>query len=159
MLKLRSRVVSGLMAGFVAGIAMNLLELTTYYVFRQPKVRSTDWLALILAKHKPKSRSQYVLSHAGHLVFTTGLGGVFSAVVPKAADKKPVLKGWLWAIVSTAITQSLIVIAKLPLLSRLEWPERFKHCLLVSVYGLVLGGSLPLMKNAISGGGIYSEKR
>lgn len=158
-LKLKSRVISGLMAGFVAGIAMDLLELTTYRTLRQPRVRSTDWIYLILTKHKPHSRSQYALSHASHLVFTTALGGAFSAVASRTAGEKPVLKGWLWATASTILTQSLIVIAKLPLISRLGWAERFKHYLLVSVYGLVLGGSLPFMKNAISGGGICSEKR
>lgn len=153
-LKLKSRVMSGIKAGFAAGGVMNLAELIAYHIFRQPKVRSTDWLSIILIKHKPFTWPQYALAHACHLLFTTLLGGMFTGVVPNAAGEKPVLKGWLWASAGTLLTQSLIAAARLPLLSKLGWGERAKHFTLVSIYGLVLGGSLHLMKNAAAGGEI-----
>jgi len=135
----------GLIAGFIAGVAMDITEAAVYMTFRQPEYRSKDWVSLIVAGKRSATSSQSVFAEAGHLVLTTILGGAFAVLQPRT-EKKPVLYGCTWAMGAFTVSQGLSKLLKLPLLSELGWRNRIQHLFLALVYGSVLGASLHLMQ-------------
>ena len=139
---LKTRVKKGLTAGLVAGLAMDATEDIAYYFFRQPRIRSFDWVSITFTRKRPFTTREISLARAGHLVFTAALGGIFALIVPRAGKENLAAKGWLWGVVVWCVSQTVTSALKLPLLSRPGVASRVQHLMLASVYGLVLGAGL-----------------
>lgn len=143
---LNTKVKEGLIAGLIAGIAMDSLEYVSYRIFRQPKVSSRDWLWIITTGHTPSPSRQDFLGYAGHMLFTAALGGVFTLLLPEGMEEKPVPRGLFWSVSLWAVSQVLAIVSRLPLLSKLPLVVRAQHLILASVYGIAWGASLRCME-------------
>jgi hypothetical protein len=129
---------------------MDTLDYAAHSKTRRPGLLSIEWFWLMLVRQRPVSRSDRFLAQIGHLVFTSLLGGFFTAVVPEAEEKKPILKGCALASGAWLFTQALVRAVKVPILSQLEWDVRIVHLNLSLIYGLFLGSTLSFLKRNIN---------
>lgn len=147
----KSGFMRGLIAGCAAGAVMDLIEYGVYRTYREPVLRSVDWLALIAGRRRPVFPFETLLWYGGHLLSASFLGVSFAAAVPRAAEEKPVLKGCIWAGFVWLLTQVFTKVFYRPVLSGLGWEDRIQHLVLALIYGTVLGGSLHLMQKYCPG--------
>jgi hypothetical protein len=140
----------GLIAGCAAGAVMDLIEYGVYRTYREPVLRSVDWLALIAGRRRPVFPFETLLWYGGHLLSASFLGVSFAAAVPRAAEEKPVLKGCVWAGFVWLLTQVFTKVFYRPVLSRLGWEDRIQHLVLVYLWGSP-GGESALDAKILSG--------
>lgn len=135
----RETIVKGLIAGLIAGVIMDGTEQGAHYLFRRPAIPSVQWASIIATQKPTENTSQFLMAQLSHLVFTSLLGGVFAAFVSPWEGKRLILKGWLWAMAAGCISQLLLRVFRVPILSKPGWRVRLEHFVMLSLYGLVLG--------------------
>lgn len=92
------RLTRGFIAGFLAGIPMNIISYILYPL-GLTELRFVDWTSIILLGHKaaPTLLNQGI-ALAGHLTFTGLLGVIFAYFIQLVSSKNYYFKGWLFSV-------------------------------------------------------------
>ncbi|MBF7081784.1 hypothetical protein IT084_02165 [Desulfallas sp. Bu1-1] len=100
---MQDRLANGFLAGLAGGVAMNIVNLASYYL-NIATLRFLDWSAVAIYGHKPHSFWEAAFAQAAQLVFVGTLGIIFAYLIPVLTSKNYLLRGWLFG---TAVWFSL----------------------------------------------------
>jgi hypothetical protein len=137
------RTFRGLVAGMIAGIAMNIWNLTDYYFVHFTNLRLTDWVAVLAGGEKSKYFSETVINLVVQIIWDGFLGVIFAHLLTKITSQGVIIKSVLYATLLWFIFRTFAVIFRLtPLVAGQTFPGRLSNLLGTVLWGLILGWAL-----------------
>ncbi|MCR6544392.1 hypothetical protein [Dehalobacterium formicoaceticum] len=137
------RTICGLLAGIIAGIAMNTWNLFDYYVLHLTEIRFLDWFSVLQTWAKPENGLQAVISLILQTMVWDGfLGIVFAHLVVLITSKAIVYKSALYSALLWFTFKVIINICQVPFLSgpgEQPFSGRMSNLLAIFIWGIVLG--------------------
>lgn len=130
----------GFGAGLAAGILMDLFEYISFYLFQLPKIRSIDWVAIVIYGRVPLGVYELAVAQILHLLLTAGWGSLYMYVGSYIRIRNGYLKGWKWAVIIWFVSNTLIAVLKLPRHDEVGLTSMIVYFVFASFYGLILGG-------------------
>lgn len=140
MVYFKNRLFGGFVAGLAAGILMDSLEYLTYYLFVLPEMRSVDWVSCLIYGRLSSGLSELVFVQILHLAMTAFWGLLYIYAGSHLSIKSGYWKGWNWAVFIWFISNTIIVLLKLPRHEEIGMASMLMYFVFASCYGLILGG-------------------
>lgn len=134
---MKDRVSSGFIAGFIAGLAMNIPDWIGYLLGLHER-RLLDWAAVAIYGALPSNTFQVIFSQAGQLFFAGILGALFSSLILKWASNNLLFKGVLYSIFAWFTLYALPVVFDISPLQIAETSLATAHLISAIVYGVAL---------------------
>lgn len=141
----RDRFLTGFVAGFIAGIPMNIVS---YIMFKLNIAHITfvDWAGIVIYGNRPQELSTTIFALLVQLIFAGMLGVIFAYLVAGIFNSKNYLfKGWVFAFASWFIIYSLAVIMKISQVTQIPLGTAITDFAGATVYGLTLAETLHRM--------------
>jgi hypothetical protein len=144
----KDRFVRGSIAGFLAGIIMDLVSygLVRGLNFGEDLMR--DYMAEMLIGRKPVIPFEAISSLAGHIMFTGFLGVVFSYLLLLFGSRYILYKGWCYSIAIWFILYSFGILFEVPLLATNTASTVTAHAITATIYGLLLAAIIAYFEKA-----------
>lgn len=134
------RTLRGLLAGVIAGIAMNVWNLSDYYFLHLTKIRFLDWASVLLAWSKPKTAVETVIYLIIHLLWDGFLAIIFSHLLVSITSRGLIIKSTIYSVLLWFFFKITVNIYRVPVLSGLQpFPGAMSNLLAVILFGIVLG--------------------
>jgi hypothetical protein len=111
------KVFQGLIAGIIAAIFMNLINLIFFYKLNLIQIRFLDWSGIIMLGNQPKTLVSIIYSLIIHILWTGTLGIIFNYLINQISQQGFIIKGGLYAFLITFIFRTLVVLFEIPLLA------------------------------------------
>lgn len=147
----RDRLTRGFAAGLLGGIAMNITNLTSFYILNWTDVRFLDWAAVLLYGHRPANFLETAFALGGQLFFAGLVGIIFAHLLPKVTSGHYLLKGWIYGLFIWFSTFSLAIMFRLPTLATIGFDTASSTLIGASVYGLVLAEAMRRLDQKLKG--------
>ena len=90
------RTFRGLIAGIIAGIVMNVWNLTDFYLFHITNLRLLDWVAVLTSGEKSQSFFQSITDLIIQLIWDGFLGIIFAHLLIKITSRGVIVKSVLY---------------------------------------------------------------
>lgn len=145
---LRDRMVRGMVAGFVAGIAMNIIDLALYYLGIS-KLRYLDWAAFIIYYTKPVNLVEAIFAQFAQLIFITFLGAVFAYLILFIKSQNILLRGLTFGLATWFLLYAISMLFKMEQTIPLRFGTAFSDFISSAVYGLVLAKTLSYLDKRV----------
>jgi len=137
------RTLRGLLAGLIAGCAMNVWNLLDYYFFHITKIRFLDWAAVLLTWSKPPTASETVVYLIIHLIWDGFLAIIFAHLIVSITSRGLIIKSTLYSVLLWFFFKIIVNLYRVPVLSGLQpFPGALSNLLAVILFGIVLGLAL-----------------
>lgn len=135
------RTTRGLVAGIIAGIAMNAWNLFDYYLLHITELRFLDWLSVLLTWKKPENSFQTVIALILQTVVWDGfLGIIFAHITVLTTSRLVVCKSVLYSVLLWFIFKTIVNLYRVPFLSAdLPYNGRLSNLLAAIIWGIVMG--------------------
>ncbi|UWG96229.1 hypothetical protein LPY66_15160 [Dehalobacter sp. DCM] len=152
------RTTRGLLAGIIAGIAMNVWNLFDYYVFHITKIRFLDWLWVLLTLDKPENSLQSVIALIIQIIIWDGfLGVVFAHLLVMITSQGIVYKSTIYGLLLWFSFKVAVNFYRIPVLSGIQpFPGALSNLLAVILWGIILGLILKIFEKSNKGIGIIT---
>ena len=131
------RFIRGLLAGIIAGIAMDTIDLIGYWL-KLDQARYLDFAAVIAFGKTASSWMETILSLIIELMFKGLLGVLFVFLIPKIKSKYLIIKAILFGTTTWFIIYSIIVLSKATKFPKVDAGVALSHLINSSVFGIVL---------------------
>jgi len=145
---LEDRVTRGFLAGLAAGVAMNALNLASYYA-GFAEIRYLDWASEILFGYMPRNFFEAVFAQVTQIIFVGILGILFAALIPRVGSRSLYLKGWLFGSAVWFCLYGLTLLFKHKQTIPIDVQTAASDLAGASVYGLVLAWVLKFLDERI----------
>jgi hypothetical protein len=145
---LEDRLTRGFVAGLIGGLAMNLLNLLSVFVFHFAKCLYLDWAAAMLYGNKAASFIEGIIAIIAQVVFTGFLSIGFAHLIPAVTSRNLWIKGWLFGILSWFFIYAVFILYKVPEFGHRSVESVISNFVTASVYGIIQAEAL-----------LYLEKR
>ncbi len=132
----------GLVAGMVAGVAMNLWTLVALFVLQWEVIRFIDWAAIFLFGDLPRSHLQGLFSLWMQILWAGLLGVGFAFLIPQATSRGYLIKAAFFGVMLGFISYAIPTALQMPILSKLSFATVFSNHVGGLVWGLTLGVTL-----------------
>lgn len=97
---MKDRFTRGLIAGIVAGIAMNLVNFFTHYVLRISDLRLLDWASILIhGSVKPHNLGEFFFALSGQIMFAGFIGIIYAFLIIKIESRNYILKGIILSLI------------------------------------------------------------
>ena len=138
------RTFRGLLAGIIAGIAMNIWNLTDYYFFHFTNLRLLDWVAVLAGGQKlSQSGFETGVDLVVQIIWDGFLGIVFAHLLRRITSRGVMVKSVLYATLLWFFFRAIAVLFKVtPLITGQDFAGRFSNLLGAVLWGIVLGWML-----------------
>lgn len=134
------RTLRGLLAGVIAGSAMNVWNLLDYYFFHITKIRFLDWASVLLSWSKPHTAGETVIYLTIHLLWDGFLGIIFAHLLVPITSTGVIIKSTLYGVLLWFSFKIIVNLYRVPVLSGLQpFPGAISNLLAVILWGIVLG--------------------
>ena len=136
------RTLMGLVAGLIAGAAMNAWNLFDFYLLNLTQVRLVDWASCLTVWMRPTSTADIGLFLFIHLVWTGFLGVVFAHLVRLITSRHMLIKSTLYSLVLWFTFKVIINLYQVPFISGRPNPELLGGLSMIFsavLWGIVLG--------------------
>ncbi|ATW27241.1 hypothetical protein [Candidatus Formimonas warabiya] len=134
------RTCRGLVAGAVAGIAMNIWNLTDYYLFHITEIRFLDWAAVLLTWSRPPAAFQGVISLFVQLIWDAFLGAIFAHLLVLITSRELMIKSTLYSMILWFFFKIVVNFYRVPVLSgKQPFPGLLSNLAAIILWGIVLG--------------------
>jgi len=130
------RLAKGFIAGLAGGVAMNIINLISYYL-NIAELRYLDWAALLIYGTKPYSAVEAVFAQMAQLIFVSVLGVILAYLMPVVTSKNYLLRGWLYGSLVWFSVYGLSYLFKMQATIPLRIDTAFSDLISASVFGLV----------------------
>lgn len=141
---MNDRLVRGMLSGFIAGIAMNIIDLALYYLgFLQ--LRYLDWAAIIIYSTKPVNLAEALFAQFAQLIFISFLGIVFAYSILFIKSKNILLRGLTFGIGTWFFLYAITELFKVEGTVPLRFNTAFSNFVTSAIYGLVLAYMLTFL--------------
>lgn len=144
------RATRGLLAGIIAGIAMNVWNLFDYYVFHITEIRFLDWSYVLLTLNKPENFLQGVIALIIQIIVWNGfLGVVFAHLLVLITSKGIVYKSTIYALLLWFIFKVAVNFYQIPVLSGVQpFSGAISNLMAVILWGIILGLTLKIFEKS-----------
>lgn len=136
------RTTRGLLAGIIAGIAMNTWNLFDYYGLHLTEIRFLDWLSVLITWTKPENGLQTVVALILQTTIWDGfLGIVFAHLVVAVSSKGIIYKSVFYSILLWFAFKVIVNLYRVPILSapgEQPYPGRLSNLLAAIIWGIVM---------------------
>ncbi|MEL7567518.1 MAG: hypothetical protein AAGU27_21940 [Dehalobacterium sp.] len=137
------RTTRGLIAGTIAGVAMNAWNLFEYYILHLTEIRFLDWLAVLITWSKPANGFQTIIALVLQTIVWDGfLGIVFAHLVVLVTSKGIIYKSTLYSALLWFIFKVIVNLYRVPFLSgpgEQPYLGRLSNFLAIIIWGIVVG--------------------
>lgn len=134
------RTFRGLIAGIIAGIIMNIWNLTDFYLFRISNLRLLDWVAVLTSGEKSRSVFQSITDLIIQLIWDGFLGVIFAHLLVKITSEGIIVKSVIFGTLCWFLFRALAIVFKVtPLIAGYNFPSRLSSLLGAVLWGVVLG--------------------
>jgi hypothetical protein len=134
------RTFRGFVAGLIAGVAMNIWNLTDYYFFHISNLRLLDWVAVLASGEKSQSIFQVTTDLIFQIVWDGLLGVVFALLLVKITSRGVIVKSALYGTLLWFIFRAVAILFKVtPLIARQTFSGRFSNLMAAILWGIILG--------------------
>jgi len=135
------RTTRGLLAGIIAGIAMNAWNLFDYYFLHITEIRFLDWLSVLLTWTKPENGFQTATALVLQTIIWDGfLGIVFALLVIPITSRGIVYKSTFYSVFLWFIFKAVVNLYRVPILSAPQpYTGRLSNLMAVFIWGIVMG--------------------
>lgn len=142
------RTTRGLLAGIIAGVAMNVWNLFDYYILHITEIRFLDWLAVLLTWAKPANSFQEVISLVLQIIVWDGfLGVIFVHLVVLSTSKGIIYKSIFYGLVLWFLFKVIVNFYRVPVLSGLQpYPGALSNLMAVIIWGIIMGITLKIFE-------------
>ena len=140
------RFMRGFLSGLVAGIVMDAIDLTLYWL-KIDTFRFLDYSAVISFEKIASGPIEVIFALIIELVFKAGLGVLFVLIVPKLKSNYLIIKGALFGVATWFVIYAIIVLTKAPKFPKLDVAGSFSQLANSLVYGIVLSMMLIWFKH------------
>ena len=134
---LRDRLVRGFIAGLVAGIAMNIFNLSSYYL-GIAELRYLDWGAVVIYGLRPENVIEAVFAQIAQLLFVSNLGIIFAYLILFIGSVSLLFKGWLYGGLTWFLLYGITLLYKVEATIPLHFDTAASDFIGASIFGLVL---------------------
>ncbi len=144
------RTTNGLLAGIIAGIAMNAWNLFDYYILHFTEIRFSDWFTALTTWDKPVNSIQVAI----HLIFTIilwdgFLGIVFAHLINLINPKGLVYKAVFYSMLLWFFFKIIVNFYHVPVVSGAQpFPKAISNVLAIIIWGVILGLLLKKFENS-----------
>jgi hypothetical protein len=129
---------SGFLAGLLAGVVMVGWNLFDFYFLHLTKTRLLDYLNILTSGLPPHGPGEVLFAQGLHLLWLGFLGVVFAYLVPFISSRNFLFRGWLYSIVVWILTDTFPVIFHVAHLEKTPFPTRLSAAIGATFWGLVL---------------------
>lgn len=142
------RTTRGLLAGIIAGIAMNIWNLFDFFILKITEIRFLDWLSVLLTWDKPANIFQEIIALLLQIIVWDGfLGIVFAYLVALTTSKGIVYKSTLYGLLLWFLFKVIVNFYRVPVLSGLQsYPGALSNLMAVILWGIILGITLKILE-------------
>ncbi len=134
------RTLRGLLAGIIAGIAMNVWNLLDYHFFHITQIRFLDWAAILLTWSKPPSAIETVIHLLIHLLWDGFLGIMFAHLLVLISSRGLIIKSTIYSLMLWFSFKIIVNLYRVPVLSGSQpFPGAMSNLLAVILWGILLG--------------------
>ncbi|MGE5630193.1 MAG: hypothetical protein ACM3TR_03745 [Caulobacteraceae bacterium] len=138
---MNDRLMNGFVAGIIAGIVATVADWLLIDIFRFGNLHFSDFAGYFMLGAPPGNTSEYLVSHAGSLLFLGIMGIIFNYLIGKGT-KYLVFKAVLFSEAGWFFIYALALLFRVPYLARIPLNSALENAAADLVYGLVLGYSL-----------------
>jgi hypothetical protein len=140
-LVIQDRLTRGFFAGLAGGIAMNVINLTSFYA-GIAELRFLDWAAYTIYGTKPQNFAETVFAQGAQLIFVGILGIIFAYLIPVLTSRNYLLRGWLYGAIIWFSLYGISMLFKIEATTPLRLGTVATDLVGASVFGLVLAVAL-----------------
>lgn len=135
------RTTRGLLAGIIAGVAMNIWNLLDYYILHITGIRFLDWFAVLVSWSKPSGVGAEILSLLLQIIVWDGfLGVLFAHLVILTKSQGIIYKAALYSALLWFIFKVIVNFYHVPVLSGLQpLPGALSNLIAVIIWGVIMG--------------------
>lgn len=134
---MRDRFVNGLIAGAIAGLVMDIIDLIGY-VLKIDNVRYLDFAAIIAFGKTASNFGEFIIGLLVALGFQAILGSIFAFLILNIKSKYIYIKGIVFGISVWFIIYSLIIMFKATQFPKADLSDAISHIINTAAYGVVL---------------------
>ncbi len=134
----KDRFMTGIIAGFGAGMVKDLLDLVLYaaHFHTHPYF---NYASVMIFGILPHTFIEKAFAFFGTVVFDTFLGVLYSYLTLVVVSRYYRFRGWFYSLSCWFVIYSLTTLYKVPQVFEVKWVTPISHFITASVYGLLLG--------------------
>ena len=138
---MKDRFINGLLTGLIAGIVINILNFTAYYL-RWSDLRYLDWAGILVFGTKPVLLHEELFALVVQLAFSAFVGVFFAYFYFKFTSRYYLLKGSFFGVILWFFMYASGIALKLPHLTIISFSTAASNFLNAVVFGLVAAETL-----------------
>ena len=133
------RLYRGFIAGAIAGILLNAINLSCFYIFKITEIRFIDWTSILAFGYRPENLNGILLNLFFQLLWDGFLGVIFAFLIPHVTSRAYLIKGVLYGSFLTFVFRAVAVLFRLPfLINKFPLMTHEVNLLAVFIWGLTL---------------------
>lgn len=146
---LNDRFTKGVIAGTIAGLALNVETLTFYYLLKATTLRWLDWAAILAFGRKPSNPPETIVAFFMQLAFSSFLGVVFAYLIPKISSKNIYFKGPYLGLAVLFFLLSIVHLFKVPGLTNQPFGNITTNIIAVITWGFMVAFGMNFLDKKI----------
>ena len=132
----------GLVAGIVAGLAMNLWTLLPLFILNWEVLRFIDWAGIVIFGDLPRSHLQGLFALVMQLLWTGLLGVGFAYLIPQVTSRGYLIKAAFYGIIVGFVTYAIPTLFQMPFLAQHSFATVISNHIGGLIWGVVMGLTL-----------------
>ncbi|MGE5550947.1 MAG: hypothetical protein ACM3ZC_10520 [Bacteroidota bacterium] len=136
---LESRFLAGVVAGVIAGMAKDLSDLVSFYLFRLSTTRFLDFSAFLIFGHKPRTIVETTFAIAAQIGWSAALAVFFCFLVPLIGRRNYLLKSTFFGVAAWFTIYAVLALHKVHGLYGFSLSSCVSNIFGAILFGLVLG--------------------
>lgn len=124
--------------GFIAGVIKDILDASSYYIFKFSNYRYFDYAAMVLYGDKPNFWWDTLLAIITELMFCGILAVPFAYLLQKIKMDNLIFKGYLYGLSLWLFFNIIGYIFKLKFFTNTPWQTSTSDMITSAIYGIVL---------------------
>lgn len=141
-MNLEDRFLRGFLAGVIASLIQNTVNLFSYHVLNYAKKRYLDFASEMLLGRMPETLFEAIFAQISQILFSGFLGVLFAYLLVSINTKNYLFKGWLYAIILWFFIYASGIAFKIPSLHKVAIQTAVSNFIGTTIYGLVLAETL-----------------
>ena len=134
--RINDRFTKGLLAGIIAAIAMNLVNLLTHNIFKITDVHILDFASILIHGSIPHSLGETLFALSGQIGFAGFMGIIFAYLLKYINDKNSMLKAIVFSLSIWFFTYAVTILFNK--IKHIEVSTALANLAATIVYGIVL---------------------
>lgn len=146
---MKDRILAGITAGLIGGVAQLLGNLFSFYVLHFTKRLLFEWMAVILYGHFARNLSEKLFAQFVWFLWAAVLGVVLAYVFPFITSRRYLLRGSAFGFATYLLIYAITMLFKLPGLDKTAMQTSMSTFVGSQIFGLVAAYVLFRLDNPV----------